>query len=43
MGFERFMRIAIEEAEASHREGNNGFGAVIVKDGALITASHDRE
>ena len=43
MGFERFMRIAIEEAEASLREGNNGFGAVIVKDAELIASSHDRE
>ncbi len=43
MEYERFMKIAIEEAEISLREGNNGFGAVIVKDGVLIAASHDRD
>ena len=43
MEFGRFMKIAIEEAKISLREGNNGFGAVIVKDGVLIAASHDRE
>jgi len=40
---ERFMKIAINEAGVSLREGNNGFGAVVVKDGELIAASHDRE
>jgi tRNA(Arg) A34 adenosine deaminase TadA len=43
MEYEHFMKIAISEAETSLREGNNGFGAVIVKDGVLIASSHDRE
>ncbi len=41
--FEEYMRIAIEEAKISLREGNNGFGTVIVKDGNIIASSHDRE
>jgi tRNA(adenine34) deaminase len=40
---ERYMRIAIDEAEASLREGNHGFGAVIVNNGNAISFSHDRE
>ncbi len=43
MEFGQYMRLAIKEAEASLREGNNGFGAVIVKDGAVIAYAHDRE
>ncbi len=43
MELERYMRSAISEAEASLREGNNGFGAVIVRDGKILSASHDRE
>lgn len=43
MGLRPFMKLAIEEAHASLREGNNGFGAVIVRDGRVIAASHDRE
>ena len=43
MGFERYMRMAIQEAETSLREGNNGFGAVIVKDGDVVSSSHDKE
>lgn len=38
-----FMEIAIALAEQSLREGNNGFGAVIVKDGSIIAAAHDTE
>jgi Cytosine/adenosine deaminases len=38
-----YMRIAIDEAEASLRNGNNGFGAVIVKDGKIVVSSHDKE
>ena len=37
------MRIAIEEARESLREGNHGFGAVIVRDGKLLARSHDTE
>jgi tRNA(adenine34) deaminase len=38
-----YMKLAIEEAKASLREGNNGFGAVIIKDGEIIASEHDRE
>jgi tRNA(adenine34) deaminase len=37
------MRIAIEEARESLREGNHGFGAVIVRDGKILARSHDTE
>lgn len=40
---EKFMKIAIEEAKKSLREGNNGFGTVIIKDGSIIASSHDKE
>jgi tRNA(Arg) A34 adenosine deaminase TadA len=40
---EQYMRLAIEEARVSLCEGNNGFGAVIVRDGIVIAASHDKE
>lgn len=37
------MEYALEEAKISLREGNKGFGAVIVKEGKLIAKAHDRE
>lgn len=37
------MRFAIEEAKLSLREGNNGFGSIIVKDGSIIASAHDKE
>ena len=37
------MTIAIQEAEASLREGNHGFGAVIVRDNEIIAQEHDTE
>ncbi len=40
---QKFMRIAIDEAKLSLREGNSGFGAVIMKEGALITRAHDTD
>lgn len=40
---EKFMQTALEEAKQSLKEGNNGFGAVIVKDGRIIAEAHDRE
>lgn len=43
MELEQYMRIAVKEAEASLKEGNNGFGAVIVKEGRIVSSSHDRE
>jgi len=38
-----YMRLAIDEATISLREGNCGFGAVIVKDGQLIAKARDAE
>jgi tRNA(Arg) A34 adenosine deaminase TadA len=43
MELDDYMKLAIEEAKISLREGNNGFGAVIVKDEQVIAAAHDRE
>jgi hypothetical protein len=34
----QYMKIAIEEAKVSLCEGNNGFGAVIIKDEKIISA-----
>lgn len=39
----QYMKYAIKEAEASLREGNNGFGAVILKDDVILASAHDRE
>jgi tRNA(Arg) A34 adenosine deaminase TadA len=36
-----FMLIALEEAKVSLREGNKGFGAVLVRDGEVIAKAHD--
>lgn len=41
--FETYMKIAVEEARKSLREGNHGFGAVIILDGELICQTHDKE
>jgi len=41
--FEASMRIAIEEAMYSLREGNHGFGAVILKDSKVLARAHDTE
>ncbi len=43
MNLEQYMKIAIEEAQISLREGNNGFGAVIVRDSKIIASAHDKE
>jgi tRNA(adenine34) deaminase len=40
---EVFMKRAVLEAEASLREGDNGFGAVVVKDGAVVASARDTE
>ncbi len=37
------MRLAIDEARLSLREGNGGFGAVIVKDDRLVAQARDAE
>jgi tRNA(adenine34) deaminase len=41
--YAKFMAVALEEAMQSLREGNNGFGAVLVKDGTLLERTHDTE
>ena len=40
---DNFMNAAIEEAKISLREGNNGFGAVIIHENAIIASAHDTE
>jgi len=40
---EYYMQEAINEAFRSHREGNHGFGCVIVKDGCIISRARDHE
>ena len=40
---EQYMKVAIGEAEQSLREGNYGFGAVIIKNNATIAQAHDTE
>ncbi len=41
--YDQFMKIAFEEAKASLREGNHGFGAVVVSEGMIIAKAHDQE
>ncbi len=38
---DQYMKMVIEEAKISLCERNNGFGTVIVKDGALKALAHD--
>jgi tRNA(adenine34) deaminase len=38
-----YMKAAIDEACLSHREGNHGFGAVILHDGEIVSQTHDTE
>ncbi len=40
---EEYMRTALREAEASLRQGNHGFGAVLVLRGRVIARAHDTE
>ena len=40
---EEFMAIALREARRSLREGNKGFGAVLVKDLRILGRTHDTE
>jgi tRNA(Arg) A34 adenosine deaminase TadA len=40
---EGFMKVAIREAELSLREGNKGFGAVLVRGGRIFARAHDSE
>ena len=39
--YEGFMVIALREAKKSLREGNKGFGAVLVKDSRVLARTHD--
>jgi len=39
---ERFMRLAIAEAEAARRGGDYAIGAVVVRDGAVLASSGNR-
>jgi tRNA(adenine34) deaminase len=41
--YQKYMTIAIEEAKKSFREGNKGFGAVIIRDDEILSAAHDTE
>jgi tRNA(adenine34) deaminase len=41
--FQGFMKMAIQEAEASLREGNHGFGAVVVRAGRVLARAHDTD
>ena len=43
LNYKPYMEIAIEEAKKSLREGNHGFGAVIIKDGQVISQAHDQD
>lgn len=43
MKYKNYMKIAIEEAKVSKAEGENGYGAVIVKGGQVIAKSHDKK
>jgi tRNA(adenine34) deaminase len=40
---ENLMIVAIDEAKNSLREGNSGFGALIVKDSKIISQTHDTD
>jgi tRNA(Arg) A34 adenosine deaminase TadA len=40
---EKYMLIAIREAEVSLRTGNHGFGAVIVRDNQVVAQEHDTD
>ena len=40
---EEFMKLAIDEAALSLREGNKGFGAILVKNGRIHEKAHDSE
>lgn len=41
--YKKFMKIAIEEAISSLKEGNEGYGAVLVKNGSIIERAHNTE
>lgn len=41
VGFREMMRLAVEEAKVSRREGNKGYGAVVVLGDRIIGRAHD--
>lgn len=41
--FDGFMRMALEEAKQSLRDGDCGFGAVIARKGEVVARAHDTE
>jgi tRNA(Arg) A34 adenosine deaminase TadA len=41
--YEKFMEIAFEEAKLSLKEGNKGFGAIVIKNNKILAKSHDTE
>jgi tRNA(adenine34) deaminase len=43
MNLEPYLDAALAEARHSLRQGNSGFGAVVVKKGAIIAAAHDTD
>lgn len=43
MNYEKYMEIALEEAKTSLKQGNKGFGVVIVKNDKMLARSHDTE
>lgn len=40
---EKWMRLAVEEARVSLREGNSGFGALVVREGEILALAHDTD
>ena len=43
MDLSKYMELALNEAVMSLREGNNGFGAVIIYDDTVVARAHDME
>ena len=43
INYKKFMEVALEEAKLSLKEGNKGYGAIIVKNGKILAQSHDTE
>ena len=38
---DKYMQIAIEEARAAHAEGNDPYGAVLIRDGEIISVGRN--
>ncbi|THB70692.1 MAG: nucleoside deaminase [Desulfovibrio sp.] len=41
--YDSYMHMALEQARQSLKQGNHGFGAVIVRDGEVVAKAHDTE